>query len=334
MQYQNYINHIALVLDASGSMTHLAKEVVTVADNRIKYLAQRSRELDQETRVSIYTFEGRTIRCLIFDKDVLRMPSIRGMYVLGGDTPLIDATLKSLDDLNKTAILYGEHAFLVYVLTDGQENASKAAPLVLQGRLAGLPDNWTVALFVPDQQGVFNAKAFGFPKDNIAVWTTTEEGIVEAGNVIDRASERFMMGRTAGVRGYKNLFKLDTTTLSTQTVKGLDKLTPGQFRILPVDYDQPIAEYVETHLRRPYLLGEGYYQLTKPVTVQPHKKVALYEKGKHTVYTGVGARALLGLPSEREVRVEPARHPLFDIFIQSTSTNRKLLSGTYLLLLS
>lgn len=46
----NYINHIALVLDASGSMQYLAQDVVKVADNQIAYLAQRSNELDQETR--------------------------------------------------------------------------------------------------------------------------------------------------------------------------------------------------------------------------------------------------------------------------------------------
>ena len=54
---QNYINHIALVLDASGSMSHLSSAVVQVADNQVQYLAARSKELDQETRATASVVE-------------------------------------------------------------------------------------------------------------------------------------------------------------------------------------------------------------------------------------------------------------------------------------
>jgi hypothetical protein len=40
-------------------------------------------------------------------------------------------SLKSLDDLEQTATLYGDHAFLAFVLTDGQENSSRNAPATL-----------------------------------------------------------------------------------------------------------------------------------------------------------------------------------------------------------
>jgi hypothetical protein len=68
---QNYINHVALVLDASSSMSHLSRKVVDVADQQIAYLARRSRELDQETRVTVYVFADK-VECVIYDKDVLR----------------------------------------------------------------------------------------------------------------------------------------------------------------------------------------------------------------------------------------------------------------------
>ena len=84
----NYINHIGLVLDRSGSMNSVRNEVVTVADMQVQYLAQRSRELDQETRMTVYTFDTE-VECVYYDKDVLRLPSLKGKYQLGGMTALM-----------------------------------------------------------------------------------------------------------------------------------------------------------------------------------------------------------------------------------------------------
>lgn len=108
---QNYINHVALVLDASSSMSHLSRKVVEVADQQIAYLARRSQELDQETRVTVYVFADK-VECVIYDKDVLRMPSLKQMYRAGGMTALLAATLKSQRELAQTAQLYGDHSFL------------------------------------------------------------------------------------------------------------------------------------------------------------------------------------------------------------------------------
>lgn len=332
MKSENYINHIVLVLDASGSMAVHLHELVKVADNQIEYLARRSKELDQETRVTVYTFnDHENIQCLIYDKDVLRMPSIAGLYHPDGMTALIDATVLALDDLSLTPEKYGEHAFLIYVLTDGQENRSRTSPTILANKIAKLPDHWTLAAFVPDQDGVFEAKKFGFPKENIAVWdATTTKGLNEAGERIRQTTEVFMVNRTKGIRGSKSLFTLATPSVKT-VAKTLDNLHYGQYRLLDVDETGRIDEFVEYELNRPYKLGEAYYQLTKTEEIQPQKKIAIF--ANHKVYFGDEARALLGLP-DYHVKVTPSDHPEYDIFVQSTSVNRKLIEGTKLLILS
>jgi hypothetical protein len=335
---QNYINHIALVLDKSSSMGPHAAAVIKVADSQIEYLARRSKELDQETRVTVYTFANpHSIECIFYDKDVLRMPSLKGLYRPSGNTALIDATIKALDDLSQTPELYGDHAFLTYVLTDGEENASRATPSALSKKIQGLKDNWTVACFVPDQNGKFEAKKFGFPADNIAVWdTSSAKGISEVGKTIREATDNFMNNRAAGVRGYKNLFNLDNAVAQVTTaavVSSLPKLHPGQYRMIPVKDEGPISELVEKTTKRAYRLGEAYYQLSKPEKVQADKIIALFNKKTKAVFTGPGARQLLSLP-DYEVKVAPASHPDFEIFVQSTSVNRKLVPGTTLLLVS
>lgn len=329
---QNYINHIVLVLDASGSMGHLSQEVVKVADNQIAYLAQRSKELDQETRVTVYSFNYReNIQCLIYDKDVLRMPSIANLYRADGSTALIDATLLALRDLSQTSEKYGEHSFLVYVLTDGEENNSAGRPYELADAINGLPDNWTLAAFVPNQTGVFEAKKFGFSKDNIAVWdATTARGVSEAGEKIRQTTETFMQNRAKGIRGSRSLFSLAQPSIKVVASK-LASLHAGQYRMLRVDNAERIDTFIEGCLGRAYKRGEAYYQLTKSEEIQASKEVAILSKS--VVYIGKEARDLLGLP-DHNVNVRPVDYPDYEIFVQSLSLNRKLVPGTRVLVLS
>lgn len=335
MSKENYINHVVLDLDASSSMKGHRQALINVADGQVKYLARRSQELDQETRVSVYTFAD-DVRCLIYDKDVLRLPSISTLYKIGGMTALIDATLKSLDDLDQTATLYGDHAFLAFVLTDGQENRSRTPNKIqtIQNRLSRLADNWTVACLVPDQRSVFEAKGFGFPSDNVAVWdATSAAGVVEVGETIRRATDVFFEARTQGIRGTRSLFSTGLDAVNAQTVHAnLRPVDNHAYAILPVSYDAPIRDYVNAH-GISYNLGRGFYQLTKTETIQAQKQLLIREKTTGRIFAGDAARDLLGLSRGLTVRVKPNANPEYDVFVQSTSVNRKVLANTDLIVM-
>lgn len=330
----NYINHVVLVLDASSSMNPHARDLVRVADGQVKYLARRSQELDQETRVSIYSFAN-DVRCLIYDKDVLRLPSIQSLYRPQGMTALVDATIKSLDDLSQTATLYGDHAFLAFVLTDGQENRSRNSARTLVTKLNNLPANWTVACLVPDQRSVFEAKGFGFPPDNIAVWDAqSAAGVAEVGETIRRATDNFMDARSkGGFTGTRNLFSTGLDAVNANTVRStLTPLQQNAYDIIPVHEDSPIREYIYSR-GLDYVIGKGFYQLTKTENIQAQKQIAIREKSTGKVYWGDAARDLLGLPRNMAVRVKPNLNPEYDVFVQSTSVNRKLIRNTDVLVM-
>ena len=334
MTDQNYINHIAFCLDASGSMASRSRDLIRVMDAQVKYLAQRSEELDQETRVSIYTFDTH-VECVVYDKDVLRLPSIAQDYHPGGMTALIDATLKALDDLAQTPELYGEHSFLLFALTDGAENRSVNSSAALTKRLRELPDHWTVAVLTPDQVCKHEAKRFGFPADNIAIWDAVgSTGMVEVGETIRRATDNFMAGRTSGVRGSKSLFSMgaDAVNRNTITQAKLMPLPSSLCVLVPVPRDCVIREFVQ-ECGYEFKVGKQFYQLSKPEKIQATKQIAIVEKKTEAVFTGPNARHLLGLP-DAEVRVKPESNPDYWIYVQSTSTNRKLVAGTKLMLLS
>lgn len=329
----NYINHVIFVLDMSGSMINVRESVIKAVDDQVAYLAQRSRELDQETRVSVFVFNT-DFACLVYDKDVLRLPSLRETYRPAGQTALIDAVMLALADMSVTPIKYGQHAFLVYVLTDGQENASRTYTARNLGEaLAHLYENWTLACLVPDQTGVFEAKKFGFPADNIAVWDATSRlGVERASTMIRDATETYLTGRASGVVGTRNLFKLKSTNLNEQVVAAnLTRLPPSSYRIFAVPRDATISDFVEAALGT-YVRGHAYYQITKPETVQVYKQVCVQNRSSGAVYGGAEARHLLGLP-DFEVKVTPGDWSQYDIFVQSTSMNRKLIAGTSLLVL-
>jgi hypothetical protein len=325
----NYINHVVLVLDASYSMDKHARNLIQVTDNQIEYLAKRSEELNQETRVSIYEFAN-TVSCLVYDMDVLRLPSIESLYGTHGQTALIDATLKSLDDLSQTATLYGDHAFLAYVLTDGYNNASRNRPGTLKSRLAALPANWTVAALVPGRDERDAAISFGFPADNVGIWNAeSAQGIIEVGKTIRDATENFMQARSrGGFVGTRSLFSTGVDAVNASTVRSaLTPLSPSQYLVFPVHHDAPIREYMQSRGIFDYQPGDGFYQLTKREKIQPQKKIAIREKATGRIYTGPEARNLLGLPN-MEVTVKPDHNPDYDVFVQSTSVNRKLIRIT------
>ena len=319
------INHVVFVLDASISMRAHQRKLIEVADEQVKYLARRSQELDQETRVSVYQFSDTTTN-LTYDMDVLRLPSIAQLYKVGGNTALIDATLKAMDDLSRTATLYDDHAFLPYVLTDGQENRSRNTARSLQQVLDELPENWTVAVLAPDQLAKREAQQFGFPRDNIAIWdATSASGLAEAGETIRRATDDFMVNRSQGVRGTRSVFSTGADAVNRQTVSGLTALTPGSFTIDKVPYDRRMDECTPT-------IGRGFYKLIKREEIQPQKAIAIREKATGRVYLDKRARDILGLPPAH-VKVAPDFNPEYDIFVQSTAPNRKVPANTDVLVL-
>lgn len=327
---QNCINHIAFVVDASGSMGNLAKTVVEVFDKQIQYLAQRSKELNQETRVTVYLFDD-LVKCIVYDMDVLRMPSLKGYYKLGGMTALIDATRLAISDLGKTPELYGDHAFLTYVLTDGLANVNTHLAPTLKKELDALPDHWTVAAFVPNQNGIFECKKFGFPAQNIAIWDATSTvGLERAGGAMQAATESFMVARSTGVRGTKNLFQLNTS-ISAADVAKLEVLSTKEYESLPVRKDSVIKEFVESWTGE-YRTGSAYYQLVKKETIQGYKQILLEDKANGKVYGGGQGRKILGLPAT-EVKVAPADFDKYNIYVQSTAPNRRLPAGTKLIVL-
>lgn len=331
---QRLINHVALVLDGSSSMRGHSSNLIKVADEQIQYLALRSEELSQETRVSVYLFNDK-VECLIFDMDVMRLPSIADLYSTSGMTALIDATLKSQEDLETTSQLYGDHAFLSFVLTDGAENRSTRSWLDLRETLKNADENWTVGFLVPNREGQTYLKRIGVDEGQIALWdAASAKGLTDAvSSTIRQATDNFMVNRAAGVRGTRSVFSTGRDAVNKSTVRqALTPLGATQYDVWEVAKDERIDDFVNRHYKQGYIKGKSYYHLTKRERIQPQKQLAVREKKSGKVYTG-DVRSLIGLPNDY-INVSPDFNPDYEIFVQSTSYNRKLVKGQKLLVLA
>jgi hypothetical protein len=353
------VNHVSLVVDKSGSMRQHEAQLVRVVDEFVKGLQEESDRLGHETRISLYAFDHE-VHNLVWDMDVKHLPSLRGLYrVANGATALIEAAVKSVDDLKNIWEGYGEHSFLQVVVTDGEENASGCSETgrmhtsmaagqgaaVLNrwlGRIRTamdeLPDHWTSAILVPNSLAKRTAQGYGFPAGNIAIWDAdSSKGVEEAIGTVKSAATSFLRGREQGVRGTRNLFAMGKELSSVEVNANLEALDTGKYILIPVDEQMPIRDFV-TRAGHTYTTGRAFYELSKREKIQGNKQLAVAEKDPATgrmtgrVFSGPAARRLLGLPAS-EVTVKPGENPSYTVFVQSTSVNRKLVSGTKLLVL-
>ncbi len=327
---QNLINHVALLVDKSSSMQGF--DVVKVFDAEIQNLRQMSIDMNQETRISVYLF-GSDIEVLVFDMDVMRMGSLRNYYRVYGNTKLVDAACLAIEDLDLTMDKYGDHAYLVFAITDGQENASIKTGIQLRGAIDRVRQkgNWTVVALVPDYRGRQNAESYGFG-DNIALWNTSSaKGIEEVGSQFRGVTTQYMTARASGLRTVGNLFADNVGSLTKKDVVSNCKPISDfyEFHVGTNQGGMAIRDFVQDATKRPYSIGSAYYELTKPETIQAGKVFLIQDKSTGKVYDA--PRDLLGVPVGYDVKINAGHFDKWRVFVQSTSVNRKLVYGTSVL---
>lgn len=327
------INHVEFDIDSSSSILHydLTYAVKEAVERQAKYLADISNKYDQETRLTMYTFAD-SIQVVEYEIDIIRAVQrgevLKG-YKPGGNTALIDVALQGLDDLAKTATIYGNHAFLKYVFTDGEENRSKRSKYELKERLQSLPDNWTVGILVPNQRAADNARSFGFPENNIQEWDVTAAGVAKVSARVEQATAQWFEGRSRGVVGTRSLFTIDTKAVDNAVMAGkLIPLDTTWFKMFTVKRKTSAAEFSAFYMNE-YVRGRVFYQLTarKPEgeDVQPEKKILLRHNTTGVVFGPEGTRHVLGLPENgTTVRIKPNMNRDYTVFVQSTAPNRAL----------
>lgn len=325
-------NNVALVLDDSGSMSSLARTAQTVFNQWVKDIQREAISKNQSTNVSLVYFgEGAQIKFAHQSAD--KMTPINDYRPMQGSTSLFSGVKMAIETLDEVMPLKKyDDSYLVLVVTDGEENSSgqsvisRAVEMIKDKQGEG---TWTFVFVVPPGQQRRFCSAYNIPKDNVLEWEQTERGMQEASIHTSAGISGYYTARSTGAKSVASFFvQPDLSKVRpTEIKRKLDDVSPycQQFTVAK---EEVIKDFIERKTKKAYVLGTTYYQLMKTEKVQAGKGVLLVEKGKSQIWSGDEARNLIGLPAHADAKVEPGNHANYDIFVQSTSVNRKLPRGT------
>ena len=131
----------------------------------------------------------------------------------------------------------------------------------------------------------------------------------------------------------RNRYAIDRTYASTD----LRPVPAGRFQPFYVQDDIRIDEFVDQYTDEGFVLGHGFYQLSKRVIVQRYKEIILQDVDSGDFFAGGAVRQMIGLKPQlprgqgTNEKLSPVTLSQYRIFIQSTAPNRKLLGDTMFL---
>lgn len=329
---QKTTNHIALALDNSGSMSRIRDAAKNAYNSVLSEIQRNASATGQKTLVTQILFGDSAVLTDSAREAAVVRPLVD--YLPRESTALWDGVGLAIETLPKHASPEEDNAFLVIVVTDGYENNSlvfdsgKLSTLIGQKYATG---RWTFTFQVPRGSTSLITGPLGIPAGNVREWEQTEEGARDVGRSTSFGTQTFYAARSAGKTKVDD-FYVNTNLKATpkQVAAKLDDIS-DRFNLYEVRAEEPIKPLVERRTRKPYVMGSAYYLLTKTETIQPQKSVLVMSKGKKAVWGGQQARDLIGLPQGRTCKATPGNHGEYNIFIQSTSTNRRLPRGTKVL---
>lgn len=254
----------------------------------------------------------------------------------GGSTPLLDsvgeliAILESAPDARQPDV-----SFIVMVITDGEENSSKAwLPDQLASKIRRLTatDRWTFVFRCPRGYSR-NLTKLGVPEGNILEWDQTQKGVEIATTATNQAFDNYYTIRSSGVTSTDKFFVNLNHVPATQIKAALIDVTSkvNTWDVWPKDNGLTIRDYWEKSSSVSYVPGHCYYQLTKTETVQPNKLLIIEDINTGAYYTGRNSRDLLGLPHTGNITLSPTKFDKYKVYVQSTSYTRKVVGSTKIL---
>lgn len=314
-------NHYIFVVDTSSSMALHGTNVKKYLNEMMSNAMTSCHAEKQKCLITVFEFNN-TVKILVDNHLGVTLPVLPNL-VFNNNTALRDAIVTALD-INSTD---KNTAFLLNLITDGEENASRLTQEVLTAQIDKVQKlgNWTLCATGP-ASSVTYLNRLGFPTGNLVIWDGKED-IKNVSAFNKEAMIRYVSHRGTGGQSMSNYYA-DLSAVKGSNLKILDNTT-NDFTMFTVDAEADISSFVQSKVGK-YNLGDAYYELIKTETIQPSKDIAVFDPKNGNIYSGSKARALLNLPNNN-CKITPKALGGYSLFIQSTSVNRKLLPGTRIL---
>ena len=331
----NLINHIVICLDRSASMGGIRNDAKNAYNAWVERIKDEAAKNKQATTVSLVEFgSGAEVmfagRCFTqLDKRTYFNPN-------DGSTALFDGINLGIETVAEQPVKATQNeSYLLICVTDGLENSSCLRPMAVAKTMQKLQqtDKWTFAFLLPPGAKRNFCDSYGIPEGNVEEWEGTSAGVAQASSSTCQGISSYYQSRSAGKMSVQNFYvQADLSKVNTRKLQSNCIDIANKCKVFIVPKEVAIRDFVEDRVGD-YMLGCAYYQLTKPETVQATKDILIMEKNKPQIYGGIEARKMIGLPENKNCKVEPYQLGKYDVFIKSTSVNRKLVRGSKLIVI-
>lgn len=327
------ILNVVFVRDHTMSMSSRANAAREDFNSQILQLKTAQRESD-DLVINVGVVECRSMYGTNTMVDMTNVENISPMALY--DTSASSTALyRAVNQAVLTAQTMVADSYLLVTLTDGQDNASTHRDLMdMQAYITQLQstDKWTFAFRVPSENLKTNLSRY-VPADNIQVWELSSAGLTKSAEHTSSSLRSFTANVASGAAYSTTKFYASADKISENTLKATLNDISSEIRIYPVGADagSQIRAFVEKRIGKKMKLGSAFYQLMKTETVQSQKTIMIRDRLTYQVYHGNAARSLLGLPFGQSIKLVPGTNTKYDIFVQSTSVNRKLEKNTQLI---
>jgi uncharacterized protein YegL len=322
---------VIIVADLSGSMGHLAHKQRQLIEEMVAQLVKET-TWEHSFDVTLIGFGSAVsagLKKAAASHGAMDFYPLR--YANQGSTRLMDAIGAALDRVDPTT------PTLINVFTDGGENGSNLwnAPRITAAlKNAEATGNLTLTVAGPPQ-ALHQLSQCGIPQGNFKAWDGSAAEHVTVTNVSTASLSTYVAERKAGRRRSVSYF-VDPSQLKTAGVRSMaKKVEPEEVKVV----SKTMAGRAIADAFKKFEKGRHYYQLMKPESIDADKDLVVHIKDKGEYRLGSRTvRILLGLPEDGRIRVKPAKpvagqDPNFEVFVQSSSVNRKLVEGQKLLTL-
>lgn len=193
--------YVGIVLDRSGSMQSLQSEVVGAFNDQVDAIKKMAKE--QDVKVTLVTFSTTVDEATLLHRDARHLkPLYESNYRPDGMTSLFDAMgdtiteFKRVEDYDDPDV-----AFLLIVITDGEENSSKRFSRNDIRRLVDDTNEdgrWTITYLGTNQNVLAVTQSIGLKIGNAGAWNFSNDGLREASRSLTYAIGNYGDSRLRG----------------------------------------------------------------------------------------------------------------------------------------
>lgn len=339
-------DYVGISLDHSASMRGLTELAARDYNQMISDIKTNAIEFQQDiivSRVNCGYGSTANVSVEVQNSSVSALEQIpeHSYEANGRGTPLFDSVGLLIDIFEKMPDAGQQNvSFLINIITDGGENASQywsARKLSQKIQALQATDRWTFVFRTPRGYSGHLINQLGLFPGNVQEWDQTKSGFerstVETSSAMNGYFTARSQGKTAVRSFYANIKDLSSTEVKAQLTDISSQVT--LWKVQTEAEASNIREFVEHKLGDKMLKGAAFYSLVggkkSADKVQASKLILIRDKTTGVIYFGSAARDLIGLSKTGDVKVRPGDLGNWELFIQSTSVNRKLSVGTELI---